>query len=72
MVGGGLIRDHHGSLLQAFCTSVEARSSYEAELWALLHGLNLVVTFLSHIWVEMYVVAVTALLVSSKHDSADI
>lgn len=57
---------------RAFCIMVDARSSYEAELWALLHGLDLAITLSSHIWVEMGVVAVIALLVSDKHGYAKI
>lgn len=38
---GGIIRDHSGTLIQAFCKRIEAPSPLAAELIAILSGINL-------------------------------
>ncbi|CAA0831307.1 Unknown protein, partial [Striga hermonthica] len=51
--GGGLIRDHSGALITAFHTSLQASSSYDAEIQDLQIGLHLAAHLSSHIWIEM-------------------
>ncbi|KAJ1410645.1 Ribonuclease H domain [Sesbania bispinosa] len=38
---GGLIRDHDGSFIKGFSCNIGLSSTVKAELWGLLHGLNL-------------------------------
>ncbi|KAG6421540.1 hypothetical protein SASPL_118096 [Salvia splendens] len=50
--GGGVIRDFSGKMLVAFCIPFEAHSALEAELLAMIHGLNIAKDFGLPIWIE--------------------
>ncbi|XP_042045568.1 uncharacterized protein LOC121791808 [Salvia splendens] len=50
--GGGVIRDFSGKMLVAFCIPFEAQSALEAELLAMIHGLNIAKEFGLPIWIE--------------------
>ncbi|KAL8549736.1 hypothetical protein ACS0TY_008541 [Phlomoides rotata] len=60
--GGGLIRDHSGDLQLAFCMPLEATSSFDAELQALLYGLYLARQFNRPVWIELDALEVVRLL----------
>ncbi|KAL8531938.1 hypothetical protein ACS0TY_008517 [Phlomoides rotata] len=61
--GGGLIRDHSGDLQLAFCMPLEATSSFDAELQALLYGLYLARQFNNRpVWIELDALEVVRLL----------
>lgn len=64
--GGGLIRDHFGNLQLAFYMPLEAISSFDAELQALLHGLYLAKEFNRPIWIELDALEVVRLLESGR------
>ncbi|GER39319.1 40S ribosomal protein S24 [Striga asiatica] len=67
--GGGLIWDHSGALIAAFHTSLQAFSSYDAEIQALQIGLQIAADLSSHIWIELYAAAVVTLLASGHQGS---
>lgn len=60
--GGGLMCDHTGSLILAFCMPLVASSIFDAELQALLQGLRLALQRATHVWVELYALAIYNLL----------
>ncbi|XP_047978449.1 uncharacterized protein LOC125220332 [Salvia hispanica] len=69
---GGLVRGTDGGLLWAFCSPVDASSSFEAELMALIRGLEMAMEFSIHIWVELDSAALVTLLTSGRPGSADL
>lgn len=68
--GGGLIRSHSGNLLQAFSSPISASSSFDAELQALLQGLQLATRFNSPVWIEVDAASVVTLLNSPRFGPA--
>ncbi|XP_042016229.1 uncharacterized protein LOC121764242 [Salvia splendens] len=50
--GGGIIRDHSGNMLVAFCTPLDAHSALEAELMPMIQGLDIAKDFGLPIWLE--------------------
>ncbi|KAH6800703.1 hypothetical protein C2S52_001167 [Perilla frutescens var. hirtella] len=60
--GGGLVRDHTGSLLASFCAPLRAASSFDTEFQALLHGLRLAGQYSDHVWIEMDAASVVLVL----------
>ncbi|XP_042019065.1 uncharacterized protein LOC121766899 [Salvia splendens] len=51
--GGGIIRDHSGKMLVAFCMPLDAHSALEAELMAMIQGLDIAKDFGLPIWLEL-------------------
>ncbi|XP_057793075.1 uncharacterized protein LOC131009681 [Salvia miltiorrhiza] len=70
--GGGVVRDHSGALIVAFCSLCDATSSFEAKLTALLEGLRFAIIFSDHIWVEMNAAAIVLLMSAVHHGHASI
>ena len=68
---GGLVRGADGGLLLAFCSPVDASSSFEAELMALIRGLEMAMEFSTHIWIEIDSAALVKLLSTGQPGSAD-
>lgn len=50
--GGGILRNHLGETLEAFCTPVSASSGLEAELEALLEGILIAKRHGNKVWLE--------------------
>ena len=50
--GGGLIRDHLGEILDAFCVPLVADSGLEAELKSMLEGIPVAKAHSKQIWIE--------------------
>ncbi|XP_042065455.1 uncharacterized protein LOC121808966 [Salvia splendens] len=69
---GRLVRGSDGGLLGAFCSPVGASSSFEAELMALIRGLEMAMEFSTHIWIELDSAALVTLLSSRQLGSADL
>ncbi|XP_042059542.1 uncharacterized protein LOC121804059 [Salvia splendens] len=68
---GGLVRGSNGGLLRAFCAPVDASSSFEAELLALIRGLEMAMELSTHIWIELDSAALVSLLSSGHLGSVD-
>ncbi|XP_047949131.1 uncharacterized protein LOC125194962 [Salvia hispanica] len=68
---GGLVRGTDGDLLRAFYSPVDASSSFEAELMALIRGLEMAMEFSTHIWIELDSAALVTLMSSGQPGSAD-
>ncbi|XP_042025159.1 uncharacterized protein LOC121772213 [Salvia splendens] len=69
---GGLVRGSDGGLLWAFCSPIAASSSFEAELLALIQGLEMAMELSTHIWIELDSGALVTLLSSGQLGSADL
>ncbi|XP_042012239.1 uncharacterized protein LOC121760668 [Salvia splendens] len=69
---GGLVRGSDGGLLPAFCTPIAASSSFEAELLALIRGLEMAMELSTHIWIELDSAALVSLLSSGQLGAADL
>ncbi|XP_042056332.1 uncharacterized protein LOC121800908 [Salvia splendens] len=69
---GGLVRGSDGEHLRAFCAPVAASSSFEAELLALIRGLEMAMELSTHIWIELDSAALVSLLSSGHLGSADL
>lgn len=70
--GGGVIRDHTGRLLAAFALPLNARSALEAELMAVLHGLECAKELGNQIWVEVIDAQAGSLIQGSKWGPAEV
>ena len=68
---GGLVCGTDGGLLRAFCSPVDASSSFEAELMALIRGLQMAMDFSAHICIELDSMGLVTLLSSGQPGSAD-
>lgn len=68
--GGGVVRDHTGAIILAFSTPLNAISSYDAEIQALLQGLRLITQLSVPVWVEMDAASVVSLLNSNRFGPA--
>ncbi|XP_042009113.1 uncharacterized protein LOC121757669 [Salvia splendens] len=69
---GGLVRGSDGGLLWAFRSPIVASSSFEAELLALIRGLEMAMEFFTHIWIELDSAALVILLSSRQLGSVDL
>ncbi|XP_042056284.1 uncharacterized protein LOC121800857 [Salvia splendens] len=68
----GLVRGPDGGLLQAFYAPLAASSSFEAELLALIQGLEMAMDLSTHIWIELDSATLVSLLSSGHLGSADL
>ena len=64
--GGGLVRDHLGRCLEAFCSPLAAVTGLEAEVKALLEGILMAKTHGNCIWLEVDAEILCSLLDKGK------
>ena len=69
--GGGVVRDHLGDIVEAFCTPVAASSGFEAELKSLLEGVKMAKRHGLMLWLETDAEMVRSLLEKRQLGPAD-
>ena len=69
--GGGVVRDHLGDIVEAFCTPVAASSGFEAELKSLLEGVKMAKRHSLMLWLETDVEMVQSRLEKRQLGPAD-
>ncbi|XP_042003915.1 uncharacterized protein LOC121752889 [Salvia splendens] len=50
--GGGILRNHLGETVQAFCTPISANSGFEAEVKTMLEAIAIAKNYSSKLWIE--------------------
>lgn len=71
-VGGGVIQDELGRIWRGFAEHFSAGSAVEAELKALLRGIELARSLGDNIWIELDAQEVVGLIVTGSRGAAEI